>query len=256
MNSFLKKNLISATGSLISVAINQWMSTLDYQVAYYDPIIDPAYQNDGKRRIYIFWHEYLQFLIYLRKHCNIAMLISKHKDADILEQVAYRFGFETVRGSTNRGGVQAIREMMLKGKKEHLTIVPDGPRGPRRMLIPGCVYLASKLQMPLVLLGVGYDRPYRVRSWDRFAIPRWGSRARIIVSGDINIPSDLSREQIEYYRLKIEKLLNYLTEEAENWAESSDRFENESNVLVGPKHSFLYFTKPLLAKIQAKDQLY
>ena len=54
----------------------------------------------------------------------------------------------------------------------NLTITPDGPRGPRRQLAQGPVYLASKLGMPIVAMGFGYDRPWRFNSWDRFAIPR------------------------------------------------------------------------------------
>jgi len=238
------KTLIRAAGFLLSGTVPLWMSSLDYKVAYYDPVIDPAYANDGKRRIYIFWHEYILSLIYLRKHCNLAMLLSRHGDADILEQIAGMLGFSTVRGSTNRGGVQALREMLEKGRRLHLTITPDGPRGPRRVLAPGAVYLASKLQIPLVALGVGYDRPYRFNSWDRFAIPRYGSRIRYVVSGDIHIPPDLSRDHLERYRQHVERLLNHLTWEAEDWAASRDSVAGESDVLPGPKYSLFYYTRP------------
>ena len=106
----------------------------------------------------------------------------------------------------------------------HLTITPDGPRGPRRRLAPGCVYLASKLGLPLVAMGFGYDRPWRVRSaWDQFAIPRPCSRARAIPSGEIFVPPDLDRNGLEHFRLKIENLLNRLTAEAESWAASGSR---------------------------------
>ena len=54
----------------------------------------------------------------------------------------------------------------------HLTITPDGPHGPRRRMAPGPIYLASKLGLPLVLMGYAYDRPWRLPSWDRFAVPR------------------------------------------------------------------------------------
>ena len=106
------------------------------------------------------------------------MLLSRHRDAEILSHVAYHFGFDFVRGSTNRGGAAALRELLAKSRQMHLTITPDGPRGPRRRMAPGPIYLASKLGLPLVLMGYGYDRPWRLRSWDRFAIPRPCSRAR------------------------------------------------------------------------------
>ncbi len=238
--------LIRAAGLGVSLGIHLLDSTLDYRVAYYDPRIDPAYANDGKRRIYIFWHEYIQFFVYLRKHCHLAMLLSKHSDADVLEELARLLGFGGVRGSTNRGGLQALRRMMRKEQHEDfdLTITPDGPRGPRRTLAPGCVYLASKLQIPIVAMGVGYDGPFRLNSWDRFALPRPFSRARCIPSGDFFVPPDLDKQGIEHFRKKLEKLLNYLTDEAENWARSGETYENESSVLPGPNFSCLYFTKP------------
>ena len=179
------------------------------------------------------------------------MLLSRHADADVLEELANLLGFSGVRGSTNRGGAQALREMIHKEQRErfHLTITPDGPRGPRRKLAPGCVYLASKLQIPIVAMGVGYDRPYRFNSWDRFATPRPFSRARCIPSGDLNVPSDLDRDGIEYFRVKIERILNELSDEAESWACSGDAYENESSVLPGPNYSCLYFAKPRFAHI-------
>jgi hypothetical protein len=86
-------------------------------------------------------------------------------------------------------------------------------------LAPGSVFLASKLGLPLVLMGYGYDRPRRVRkAWDQFAIPRLGSRARAVVSDEIFIPSDLNRDGLEQHRQMVERRLNDLTDEAEHWA--------------------------------------
>jgi len=100
----------------------------------------------------------------------------------------------------------------------NLTITPDGPRGPRRRLAQGSVYLASKLGLPLVCLGMGYDQPWRMRSWDHFALPRPFSRARAVVSPAISIPADLDRDGLEHYRQRTETLLTRLTDEAEAWA--------------------------------------
>ncbi|MBQ4204288.1 MAG: DUF374 domain-containing protein, partial [Thermoguttaceae bacterium] len=99
------QTLVRSAGALASLGVSLIASTLDYRVAYYDPIVDPAYPNDGKRRIYVFWHEYIQFFVYLRKRCRLAMLLSRHSDADVLEVVARSLGFGCVRGSTNRGGL-------------------------------------------------------------------------------------------------------------------------------------------------------
>lgn len=218
-------------GLLAAKAVGGWMGTLDYKVAYYDYTIDPVFPECQGQKIYIFWHEYILFPFYLRGHCNMAMLLSRHRDAEILSYAAYHRGFDFVRGSTNRGGVTALRELLAKSKKMHLTITPDGPRGPRRKMAPGAIFLASKLGLPIVAMGYGYDRPWRVkRAWDRFAIPRPFTRARAIPSGEIFIPPDLDRDGIEYFRQKVENLLNRLTEEAESWAESGTRKIGQLNV--------------------------
>ena len=190
----------------------------------YDPAVDPVAAACREQRIYIFWHEYILFPIYLRNHCNLAILLSRHRDAEMLTYAAGMMGFDVVRGSTRRGGTAAIRQLLLKSRAMHLAITPDGPQGPRRRLAPGAIYLASRLRMPLVVMGFGYDRPWRFRrAWDQFALPRPFSRARAIPSGEIHVPPGLDRDGIEHFRDKIERLLNRLTLEAEAWAESGTR---------------------------------
>src|SRR5690606_11324248 len=125
------------------------------------------------------------------------MLLSDNRDAEWLSLASTHLGFEAVRGSTFASPHRAVRQLLRKSKDMHLTLTPDGPRGPRRRLAAGAIYLSSKLQMPLVALGMGYDRPWRVNSWDRFAIPRPYSRARCIMSPPIQIPPALSSSEME-----------------------------------------------------------
>lgn len=207
--------------------IRHWMGTLDYRVAYCDPAVDPARPEWDGQKIYIFWHEYILFPIFLRGHCHLTMLLSQHRDADVLSRVAGHLGFDFVRGSTTRGGATALRELLRKSQQMNLTITPDGPRGPRRQLAQGPIYLASKLGLPLVAMGFGYDRPWRLPSWDRFAVPRPFSRARAVVSPALHIAPGLSREELEVERQRIERMLNALSEEAEAWAASGERRVDE-----------------------------
>jgi lysophospholipid acyltransferase (LPLAT)-like uncharacterized protein len=210
--------------------IRSWMATLDYRVAYYDPSIDPVKPDWDGQKIYIFWHEYILFPIYLRGHCHLTMLLSQHRDADVLSRVAHHLGFDFVRGSTTRGGATALRELLRKSQRMNLTITPDGPRGPRRQLAQGPIYLASKLRLPIVAMGFGYDRPWRLPSWDRFAVPRPGSRARAVVSPALHIPADLGRAGLESHRQRVERLLERLTLEAERWAVGGTRMQEEGRL--------------------------
>ncbi len=223
---------IQALGSRAGVtailtAFKAWMGTLQYRVLYEDPGIDPVFPECGGPNLYVFWHEYILFPFYLRGHCHLTMLLSRHRDANLLSLAAEKMGFEFVRGSTRRGGMEAIRGMMAAGKMHHLAITPDGPRGPRRCMAPGAIFLASRLNMPIVVMGFGYHRPWRLKSWDRFAVPRPFSRARAVTSGAWRIPPDLDREGVEEYRRRIEIELNRLTDRAEQWANEGSRIPGE-----------------------------
>ena len=232
----VKNQFVNKLGGLLgATAIRCWMSTLDFKGAYYDWTVDPSLATAARQRIYIFWHEYMLFPIYLRGHCNVSMLLSRHSDAQMLSHAAYHLGFDCVRGSTNRGGVAAIRELLRKSDKMHLTMTPDGPQGPRRRLAPGPIFLASKLGIPLVAMGFGSNKPWRVRSWDRFAIPRPFSRARVVVGPEIHVPGQLDRSGLEHYRGRVGQVLKRLTAEAEAWAESGTRKEGQRNMTRDPK---------------------
>lgn len=224
----LRHPVLAKLGGLFgATAIRAWMSTLEIRVALYDPTVDPAHADFDGQKIYVFWHEYILAPIAFRGHCNLAMLVSRHGDAEILSRAAYHLGFDCVRGSTARGGATALRELLEKSQQMNLAITPDGPRGPRRRLAVGPVYLASRLQMPLVVMGLGYDRPWRFGSWDRFALPRPYSRGRAVVGPAMRLPADLDRDGLEHYRLQTEQLLNRLTAEAEAWAEAGTHKLNE-----------------------------
>lgn len=222
------KLAIGLGGLLAAATVRTWMSTLDYKAAFYDPAVDPVdYRCDG-RKIYIFWHEYILFPLHMRGYADLAMLLSRHRDADILLEVARHMGFNCVRGSSFAGGAAALRELERKAESMHLAITPDGPRGPRRVLAQGPIYLSSKLNMPIVAMGFGYSNPWRLGSWDRFAIPKPYSRARAVVSPAMSIPADLDRDGVEHYRVQVETMLNRLTLEAEAWAESGTQKVGEA----------------------------
>ncbi len=121
----LDSPLLNQLGGLLSsAAVRWWMGTLDYKVLYEDPAVDPAFSECQGQKIYIFWHEYILFPLYLRGHCNLAMLLSRHRDAEVLSHAAHHLGFEFVRGSTNRGGnkrqiTRSMNKKIVKNEKRN-----------------------------------------------------------------------------------------------------------------------------------------
>ncbi len=215
-----------------------WMRTLDARIVFYDPRLDPAYPESGDtKRIYTFWHEAIAGPLYLRGRCGMTMLLSRHGDAEVVGLLARRLGFGMVRGSTGHGGTHAVREMfdLCLDQRSHLTITVDGPRGPRYHFSKGAVYIASRTGMPIVPMGWVYARPWRIRrAWDRFAVPRPFSRLRAIVGPEIHVPPRANRDQLEYFRRKLETIQRQLTVLAEDWAESGQLYDSEYTIGVGP----------------------
>jgi lysophospholipid acyltransferase (LPLAT)-like uncharacterized protein len=206
-------------GLLLSLGIRSWMRTLDYRVYQYEQSVDVSSDAFRGPVIYLLWHEYVLIPFYLRSKTRLAMLASRHRDAEWLSQMALIEGFQVFRGSSGRGGVGALKAIVNQPDFPGFVLTPDGPRGPRRVMAAGAIFLASKLQAPLVLVGMGYANPWRNhRAWDKFAVPKPGSRARAIISPRMHIPADLTREELESHRKSAEQTLNILTDAAEQWA--------------------------------------
>ena len=111
----IENNWLKQLGGLgVTTLIRHWMGTLDFQAAFYDPAADVVHPNFCGPAIYLFWHEYIPVPFYLRPHARSALLVSRHGDAELLSQAARLVGFQTVRGSTGRGGTTALRELFAK----------------------------------------------------------------------------------------------------------------------------------------------
>jgi hypothetical protein len=201
-------------------------STLDVRAVYSDPTVDPVHPDYRGRHVYAVLHETLLLPILVRSDPRMVTLASESGDGEIIARTLKYFGWASARGSTSRGGAAAIlRFLRTDDRSPNLTV--DGPRGPRRVMSPGAIFLASKLDLPMVCVGVGCSRPWRLRSWDRFAIPKPYSRIRFVFGPKRRVPAGLEREGLEGYRLWFENHLNWLTTEAEAWAESGRRRTGE-----------------------------
>ncbi len=211
----------------MAIFLRSLMRTLDYKITHYDITTDPARPEFRGRYIYLFWHEYITFPVTLWGGYDVTALVSQHRDGEWITRAANHLGFEIVRGSTSRGGASALRELKRHSERANLTIMPDGPQGPRREMAAGPIYLSSRLGVPIVPVGFGYDRPWRMPTWDRFALPKPYSRARSIFGPPITIPRKADRDDLEGYRQRVGAILNRLTDEAEQWAESGRRMIGE-----------------------------
>jgi len=131
--------------------------------------IDALYQT-GKRVIIAFWHA-RQLMMPLTYRGTLAhILISQHKDGEIIARIVERFGFKAIRGSSTRGGVEALREMIRLGRSGvDLVVTPDGPKGPAEVAKMGVIQLARASGLPIVPLTFGCSKKNTFRA----GTPSW-----------------------------------------------------------------------------------
>lgn len=235
-------------GQFCALLAPPMLNLLDYRLFYFDRATDPARAEYNEHCIFVFWHEYISVILPRWGHTPLTVLCSKHRDGEIVKQIAAALGFHIVRGSSNRGGSDAIRQLRKHSEFSSLAITPDGPRGPRREMAIGPIYLSSLLNMPIVPIGIGIDRAWRLDTWDKFALPKPFSRVRLILGPKIWIPPKRERDDLENYRLGLAKLMNDLTEQAQGWAESALKLDGEQVSVRVRRHNTLRFPRDTESK--------
>jgi lysophospholipid acyltransferase (LPLAT)-like uncharacterized protein len=142
-----------------------------------------------------------------------AGLISASRDGDMIADATRRFGFDVVRGSSSRMGASALLELSeVLASGRDVLITPDGPRGPAYELGPGIIFLAQKTGAPVVPVNMEYSGCWRVKSWDRFIIPKPFSKVRVIIGQPQRISSTSSDEEFERERLRFQSVMMSLVE--------------------------------------------
>lgn len=196
-----------------------WTSTLRRKARFADPDVDPDLPGRTQRFIYVFWHEIMLMPAAFYRKPNFRMLVSRHADGELITQVVGHLRVRTIRGSTTRGGIQAMREMLRQAPHADIAITPDGPRGPRRHVHKGVVYLASRTGIPIVPAGMAFKNSWRAPSWDRFVLPKPFSPGAIYCEPAIRVPSGLGSDELEAYRKRTEEALLRATARAEAMAD-------------------------------------
>jgi hypothetical protein len=163
--------------------------------------------------IWTLWHNRIfAILVAYRKYLPFrqgATLTSASKDGEIIAAAAGNFDVDAVRGSSSRRGAAALVELKnrIKGGSDIL-IVPDGPRGPRYRCGPGAVKLAQLTDAKILPIRIEYSSYWKFKSWDQFRLPKPFSTVDIYFEALVEVPSELSDEDFEKERQRVENILN------------------------------------------------
>jgi lysophospholipid acyltransferase (LPLAT)-like uncharacterized protein len=171
-----------------------------------------SFWREGTPVIYAVWHGRILLLPYLYGWRRARVLASRSNDGDLVSRFVGRFGLETVRGSSSRGGAEALRLLTRSlGEGRDAVVVPDGPRGPRETVKPGLVALARLSGAPIVPVAVGASRAWRIRAWDEFSIPKPFARCVVRFGDPIHVPAAADRAAQEAARKDVESALRALS---------------------------------------------
>ncbi|WP_142847896.1 lysophospholipid acyltransferase family protein [Telmatospirillum sp. J64-1] len=179
--------------------------------------IPAAYWDAGKPFILAFWHGRILMMPYSwRRGVPINMLISQHRDGQLIARTVSHFDIDTIAGSSSKGGSGALRAMLKALKAgQCVGITPDGPRGPRMRASAGIVNIAKMAGVPIIPATFSAKRSRVLGSWDRFMVALPFSRGVFVWGRPLEVPRDTSEAGLEALREEVEGRLNAITAAAD-----------------------------------------
>ncbi len=123
--------------------------------------------------IYSFWHNRLLYLAYLYRGKKVGVMVSQHRDGDYIAEIMKKLDLIPIRGSTTRGGVRALIELIrqIKNTPYDTAFTPDGPRGPKYEIQDGIILAAKKSGAPILPICWNVKHRIVLNSWDNFIVP-------------------------------------------------------------------------------------
>jgi hypothetical protein len=161
--------------------------------------------------VFTLWHGRLLPCTYHHRHQDVVTLVSHHRDGEYITRLVQKWGYTAVRGSSSRGGLDALRELVRHLRNgRSLAITPDGPRGPREKLKPGPLLAAQLTGAPIIPVASGASRASFFGGWDRFLIPHPFARLQIAYGEPVYVPRRADEAELQAVADEVEGRLGGL----------------------------------------------
>lgn len=182
-----------------------------------DGDVPAAFWDSGRPFIIAFWHGRLLMMVKSwRPGVPIHMLISHHRDGQLIARTIAHAGIQSIAGSSSRGGANALRAMAKTLKTgECIGITPDGPRGPRLTADPGVVNVARLSSCPIIPAACSTSPRLLLKSWDRFMVPAPFAKGVFVWGQPITVARDADDATMEAKRLEVERALTEAADRAD-----------------------------------------
>lgn len=214
--SFKQRAAIHAADRAFYSLVGVIGRTLKYETENFEHL--EKVKKAGEAPIFAMWHNRLFAMTYYFKKQNVVVMTSQSFDGEYIARFIKRFGYGASRGSSTRGGVGALIEMIRLSKEKIPTgFLIDGPKGPKYVAKSGAVLLAKKTGNPVVPLVIETAKHWEVKSWDRLQIPKPFSLAKVIFAEPIYVAKNADETEIEKCREELQKKLDELNELGRQW---------------------------------------
>jgi len=175
-------------------------------------VVNGDYVRDLRRAghtfIFALWHGQLLPLLWHHREEGVLVLISEHRDGELVARAAQSLGYGLIRGSSTRGAERALISLVRELQAGHeVAITPDGPRGPAATFASGALVAAQRSDSFILPVAASADRAWRLRSWDRFMIPKPFARVTVAYGAPAKVLAKTSRAAAEEGP-RFERLLN------------------------------------------------
>ena len=169
--------------------------------------------------VYASWHQrFFPGITFFATRKPIAIMISQSRDGEMIARVVDILGWQSVRGSSTKGGVRALKQIRdLASRGFRFGHIVDGPQGPFGVIKPGLLTIAQFAGAPIVPVIMSAERRWIFNSWDRFMVPKPFSRVFIRFAPPIFVPRRLKAEDFETLRRHIETVVQALYEQTDKW---------------------------------------
>ena len=210
-----QSRLAGWAGWLTGLAIRLLFRTLRLEVRLTTEGTSPYDPTATERFLYCVWHDQILVGTFARRSPFAAALVSRHRDGAFLCGALKVMGMAQVRGSSSRGGARAAHEAVEVLQERHIAITPDGPRGPRREMKKGILYLASRTGCRIVPTAAAAKRMWSIRgSWTNLMIPRPFSRTWLLIGEPISVPPGLDHDGLEHYMGVLQGAMDSMCDQA------------------------------------------
>ncbi len=172
--------------------------------------------------LYPVWHDSAVIAAFGGRHARTVALTSHHRDGSFVTSVLKAIGVPAVRGSTAHRGGNALREILTTARDRDIVMTPDGPRGPRRKMSSGTIFLASRSGRAIVPTAFSCERSWTIQgSWTNLMIPKPFSKVFLLAGDPIEVPVDISRDKLTQYTAQIQDHMDRLNAQAQRLASGS-----------------------------------